>query len=619
MKKKLFTSILRKEPVKIIIELAPQYAKLFEPLSEMHPDGITCFLFENACKIWNNRPWHEFGAFLNQIEAYSTTCQLSPERDGAIAAFLSKQKAVYLRGLYIVESRPCLNEWHKDDLIDCYEELKEGRSRSEFGRPEISGPVRTSPNIASILNEPVIVPREYHDARLKEVSRRLRILATHRAAGLAVLEVPTLTIPLPAIGTADLPPERESKAFFLRLVELQDIIAMSYSTPDDDGSIKLYNYSRWNQAEPRDAILWCPMNETSGTSMVWLRIPLQQREAIRLGFMHGLCKMIQVNLAEQLIDWRRMRLEVTQLINERILQPISKETERTGDYAKGKALVEEHLSIIYGEGQHLPYHQDFENTFINAIKLQPLNELDGFLDAFSERKNLTTALGYTYLLDIVTNTTDDVRFERPALIARATSWLSRATLPASAPKGVVSQDFSGPFTQATTQDDERQVANQRLEALPENYRTPLSSRSSLEALVSHQLPVKRRGITIEQLCLLPFTPADLTDLLQHLRVLDSDGNNLTVTFKGRNRSQWGKFTAAYRVLQRYKLMDVTSNDVEWADAFKIAYKVELGPEVRGHSLAPQGFARRETSDAFKEGVENARYWVERWLEQQKSA
>ena len=127
------------------------------------------------------------------------------------------------------------------------------------------------------------------------------------------------------------------------------------------------------------------------------------------------------------------------------------------------------------------------------------------------------------------------------------------------------------FTQLANTEKE----NKRLKQLLAEERASLTAQSHVSPItIPELLPAKSPSKTVATLCRLPFTPADLQALLQFLKLLDSNGNNITTELQSRNRSRWGKFTAAYRVLQRNSLMETTTDDVEWATAFEIAYKAK---------------------------------------------
>lgn len=129
----------------------------------------------------------------------------------------------------------------------------------------------------------------------------------------------------------------------------------------------------------------------------------------------------------------------------------------------------------------------------------------------------------------------------------------------------------------------------------------------------------KTGVTIHELCLAPFTSKDLIELLQRLEVVNASGKDLTGGSKGKGRGIWGRFTAAYRVLQRRGLLDRTANDAEWAKAFQVAFGVNLGPEVRSHQLTPHGHGHESAPNEFCKAVDNANLWVTEWQQHRAKA
>ncbi|GAB3877145.1 hypothetical protein GCM10028824_36520 [Hymenobacter segetis] len=122
--------------------------------------------------------------------------------------------------------------------------------------------------------------------------------------------------------------------------------------------------------------------------------------------------------------------------------------------------------------------------------------------------------------------------------------------------------------------------------------------------------------TIEELCIAPFTKSDLDQLLQQLRLIDSQNNCLTNNLEGKAAGLRSKFTAVYRVLQRARLMDSTANDAEWANAFRSAYHAEIGEAAQKHELTAHGHAASTSSQPFKKGVAEVTTWVSNWRENQ---
>ena len=98
------------------LEIHAHYSKLFEAFAVLPPDDIGSELFDQACELWAESPWDEFGAFLKRVESYLEQSQLSPERRAAVAKFLAKQKPHYERGVWLVETRPRVIKHDEPDL-----------------------------------------------------------------------------------------------------------------------------------------------------------------------------------------------------------------------------------------------------------------------------------------------------------------------------------------------------------------------------------------------------------------------------------------------------------------------------------------------------------------------
>lgn len=122
--------------------------------------------------------------------------------------------------------------------------------------------------------------------------------------------------------------------------------------------------------------------------------------------------------------------------------------------------------------------------------------------------------------------------------------------------------------------------------------------------------------TVDELCVSPFTKLDLDRLLQHLRLIDSQNNCLTNNLEGKGAGLRSKFTAAYRVLHRARLMEATAYDAEWASAFRTEYHAEIGEAAQKHELTNHGKAVSTSSMPFKKGVDEVLAWVIDWRENQ---
>jgi hypothetical protein len=108
----LQTNTLNETP----LEIHSYYSKLFEAFAALPPADIGTALFERACELWAEKPWDDFGRFLNRIESYLEQSQLSPERRAEVLAFLDKQKPHYERGCWLPETRPRVIKHDEQDL-----------------------------------------------------------------------------------------------------------------------------------------------------------------------------------------------------------------------------------------------------------------------------------------------------------------------------------------------------------------------------------------------------------------------------------------------------------------------------------------------------------------------
>lgn len=150
------------------------------------------------------------------------------------------------------------------------------------------------------------------------------------------------------------------------------------------------------------------------------------------------------------------------------------------------------------------------------------------------------------------------------------------------------------------------------------YDSAVAGNDSTESLPSLILKQEKRtkDTTVAELCRPPFTKADLSNLLQHLRLIDSSGICLTNSLEGKGAGLRSKFTAAYRVLHRAQLMESTANDAEWASAFRTEYHAEIGETAQKHELTAHGKAVATSSLPFQKGVDEVNAWVINWRENQ---
>jgi len=123
---------------------------------------------------------------------------------------------------------------------------------------------------------------------------------------------------------------------------------------------------------------------------------------------------------------------------------------------------------------------------------------------------------------------------------------------------------------------------------------------------------------LNKLFIPPFSSTELTELLQHLEVVDSLGHCITNELKGSGQGKKSRFTAAYRVLQREKLMEATERDAIWVEAFNKLYGTKLEDKATSHQLKTNGHPAAGCSRQFEQGVEKTKEWIKLWRESQES-
>lgn len=258
----------------------------------------------------------------------------------------------------------------------------------------------------------------------------------------------TITAPSQAvIPVANLTPDQTHAAFDLRWDEVQNIVNISYSTPEDDALITIYNVPEKGHLAGGSG-LWCPMQTAGAPPQKWLDYGARKREAIRLGFARGLCNACRIPNLKTLTEWIDLRDDIISKIFKIEFNGITGEARRTGDFAKGQAEIEKILKIIYEAGQYIPYHPNFENTFSAYLEHVPLSGMNDFLAGFSERNGLATSEGYAYLLDLVTDAVETAGLSRRTSVDRARSWLGQAldtqATPATPQPGSTTLDTPAP-------------------------------------------------------------------------------------------------------------------------------------------------------------------------------
>lgn len=114
------------------LEIHAYYSKLFEGFAMLPTDDISSALFERACYLWAEEPWNEFGKFLERIEAYADTNQLSRPKKEAVAKFLARQKPYFERCCWLIEERPRLIQADVPDLKRRFDAVMNGFLWADF-------------------------------------------------------------------------------------------------------------------------------------------------------------------------------------------------------------------------------------------------------------------------------------------------------------------------------------------------------------------------------------------------------------------------------------------------------------------------------------------------------
>lgn len=141
---------------------------------------------------------------------------------------------------------------------------------------------------------------------------------------------------------------------------------------------------------------------------------------------------------------------------------------------------------------------------------------------------------------------------------------------------------------------------------------PLDTPATTEPLQPGSPALETPVPTVADLCRLPFTPADLSELLVRLKVISPAGTCLTNDLKGKAQGPRAAFTAAYRVLHRAGLLNPVVDDKTWATAFLQAYGAKLGKGAISHKLTVHGTAFTPAPLPFTEAVNTTREWVNEW-------
>lgn len=353
--------------------------------------------------------------------------------------------------------------------------------------------------------------------------------------------------------------EQLSKNFDRRLLEFWAIVDMSFSSIIDDRFITIYD--AFNPPEKAATYAyWCPLRLEHTPLKKWLSYSLRVREAIRQGFRVGVGRMLDWHGEVNYAEW--INAKDASLPDLKINMLLLVNMVRSGkNFELGTQEIDSLLNNIYSKGNFIPYHPLFDQRFKTQLSATPLHEVTGFLEGECTQYNLLTKEGIDYLSDLVA---DLKAVGSISIVAnsRATSWISNVS-------------------------------------------------SELDAKASEQN--KTVQPTIADLCQNGFTASDMADLLRFLGLIDQNNTCIIAEgVKGRAAGKRSKFTAAYRVLRYKELLANTKSNLEWANAFNKAYKMQLSSKVLAYDLSANGRASELTSKDFQTGVEEVKHWVEEW-------
>jgi hypothetical protein len=522
-----------------IFELHSFYSRLLESYAMLSEDEISASLLDEEFKH-KAISWESFGRHISYLANKLEISTLDAERKELVANSLERQQANYEEYEWQPEARMIIGEGDRHALIARRLQLLGGyyyiHEKERWQQSQAEGRVTNWEEIPQGL--------------INEIDKKIHVLDEKRNG----------TWPaLPVIGR-QLTPAQEEAAFYLRWDEFRNVVNISFSSPDDDDQIIVYSPAN-PPLEAGGAGLWCPMSLDGQTHEPWrwLGFRQQKRDAIRMGFMLGICNIINIS-AGNLADWRARRAEFSPHLYERYFNPITEQTRRTKQYAQGRLRIEKLLKIIYSSGREIAYHPDFDQAFLNHLERLPLYEVNGFLTGFCEREGMGNPSGYTHLLELVTNAVQTSVLSSRDAINRTTSWLRAAVQsPDASPTELykAAEATAPPHSSKTTRRSRVQYTVADLYASPDAKR-----REEIAAKV--KLVWDKLRLTLRSPADAPTTVAALFQLIDWLGMV-RDG-----------------ISAA-----------------EWRDAFQREWQVEISEGIGKYQL------KNPKSDKFQNAVRSA--------------
>jgi len=124
-------------------------------------------------------------------------------------------------------------------------------------------------------------------------------------------------------------------------------------------------------------------------------------------------------------------------------------------------------------------------------------------------------------------------------------------------------------------------------------------------------PVARPIKTIADLCLAPFTPADLTTLLLYVKAIPTEPPYRWAHLpNGKGKGCISKLAAALCVLSEEKRFSPDVDD--WSTATEDTYGIPLGKKVLTYRYNATNNRRSNGSATFDTATEKAQKWLSRW-------
>ncbi len=372
--------------------------------------------------------------------------------------------------------------------------------------------------------------------------------------------------------------EEDQIGFYWLIQKFEDMLYMSFSLPEHDDLIITYSSDKQPLRGLRT--MHCPIRSAQQRVPNWKNLSPEVREAIRRGFRRGVGRLFKLERLDVPENWESHRKTLGDKAKF-FLEMVKERTIKARHYGSAQKSLTFIINEAFNSFEYVPHHPEFDQAFKSSLVDMPLNEINNYVQETCLFNSLNTEAGVDYLKDLATEVAELHWQNQPSKLERVKAYLAGIRT-----KGIASSPF------ALSQLAPTHLAGPGM---------PATANLGLKKIKN-----------VSELCVAPFTPTDLASLLQYLGLLDANGENLTIQYKGKKRAEWGKFTAAYRVLHRMGLMNATANDNEWAAAFKSAYQTDLKTEVCSHTLAATNRAKESCTLVFKKSVEDAFQWAEQW-------